>query len=294
MLRKRMLTTVAIQRTLAKARTKFDLKIRHRDRLHPAKLAKYVAERAASNAVAPWAGSDTTIAIVIPCYGHARFVPRALESIAHQTVQPNQIIAIDDHSPDSTYQVLQDSALSLGLDATKVTTGRNPANLGQCATLNRAIGHAKTDLIMILNDDDYLMHDAVERAIEVFRAFPHIALLGTQAVYVYGEGYLDNHKKRVADALITGQLEIGVRYPADVLKYRTARDLDMCHSGSTFRKQAWAAVGGYWPRKGDRLVLFSDRDFQLRVNALFPVAIVRNAAFAFWRIDSSVDEGLFT
>ena len=289
-----MLTAVSFGRALARARTRFDLKIRHRDRVHPAKLAKFIAERAASTAVTPWAGSGTTIAIVIPCYGHARFLPRALESIAHQTVLPDQVIAIDDHSPDSTYQVLQDSVLSLGLDATNVTIARNPANHGQCATLNQAIGHAKTDLIMIHNDDDYLMHDAVERATEMFRALPHIALLGTQAVYVYGELYLDNHKKRVADALITDQLEIDVRYPADVLKYRTARDLDMCHSGSTFRKEAWAAVGRYWPRRRDRLVLFSDRDFQLRVNALFPVAIVRNAAFAFWRIDSSVDTGLFS
>lgn len=38
----------------------------------------------------------------------------------------------------------------------------NTSNLSQATSLNRGIALADTELVMILNDGDYLMHDCVE------------------------------------------------------------------------------------------------------------------------------------
>jgi hypothetical protein len=65
----------------------------------------------------------------------------------------------------------------------------------------------------------------------------------------------------------------------------------MTHSGSCFLKSAWAVVGGYRPDKSERIVPYSDRDFQLRVNAVWPVAVAYETPFSFWRNDSSLDSG---
>jgi hypothetical protein len=80
--------------------------------------------------------------------------------------------------------------------------------------------------------------------------------------------------------------------PSDVVDYRSANDLNMTHSGCTFLKTAWERVGGYLTDKAARVVPFSDRDFQIRMNALYTVAVSYEVPFAFWRTDSSVDRGL--
>jgi hypothetical protein len=66
----------------------------------------------------------------------------------------------------------------------------------------------------------------------------------------------------------------------------------MTHSGSCFFKVAWTAVGGYQVDKTQRVVPFSDRDFQMRVNAVWPVAVAYETPLALWREGSSVDAGL--
>ena len=66
----------------------------------------------------------------------------------------------------------------------------------------------------------------------------------------------------------------------------------MTHTGSCFFKIAWEAVGGYRVDKEKRAVPFSDRDFQLRVNAVWPVAVAYETPLTLWRKDSSVDAGI--
>ena len=86
-------------------------------------------------------------------------------------------------------------------------------------------------------------------------------------------------------------LELDIRQPADSFAYERYNDLNMTHSASCFRRDAWKAVGGYYSDARRRIVPFSDRDFQLRVNALFPVGVSPTVAFSFWRTYSSVDAG---
>jgi hypothetical protein len=87
-------------------------------------------------------------------------------------------------------------------------------------------------------------------------------------------------------------IEIDLRTPNQVKGYRGYNDINMTHSGSSFYKSAWKVIGGYYSDKSKRLVHFSDRDFQLRMNALFPVALSNITPLSCWRNDSSVDQGV--
>ena len=87
-------------------------------------------------------------------------------------------------------------------------------------------------------------------------------------------------------------LPLTIQQPEDVRGYRKYNDLNMTHSGSCFFKVVWAAVGGYGVDKAGRVVPFSDRDFQLRVNALWPVAVAYETPLTLWREGSSVDVGI--
>jgi glycosyltransferase involved in cell wall biosynthesis len=239
-------------------------------------------------------GGPHRFTVVLTCYDHARYLPSAFASIEAQTVPPSEIIVIDDRSTDDSWQVIQDLTGASGLPSEALHAMRNDRNLGQCATINAAVARATSDAIVVLNDDDYLMHDALALIERVLAAHPTAALVGARAVAVGSQAYLDNLKKSVAELVLSGDVTVRMSDPSQARAYTSARQLDMCHSGSTFLKEAWQAVGGYYPEKGRRVVLFADRDFQLRVNCLYPVALVEDAPFAFWRVGSSVDRGLFT
>jgi glycosyltransferase involved in cell wall biosynthesis len=231
-----------------------------------------------------------SIAVVVPCYNHAAYLPRAFESVVAQTRQPDEAIFVDDASPDDTTQVLRGllaAHASVPMGSYRLLV--NDRNIGQAATLNRAIAAASTDLIMVLNDDDYLMHDAVESMLDLFARHQEVALIGAMAIHFAGDDELAAAPKLSTAHGMPGS-PLTIHLPDDVHRYRRYTDLNMTHSGSCFRKVAWAAVGGY-RQKPERCVPHSDRDFQLLVNCLWPVAVAYETPYSFWRSDSSVDSG---
>ena len=159
------------------------------------------------------------------------------------------------------------------------------------ATLNKGIEHANANLIMILNDDDYLMHDCVEVAYSLLAKYHEAVLLGGHALH-FSENTLRGIPKLITSISPIDQIEIDLQTPNDSRKYREYNDISMTHSGSTFYKFAWKAAGGYYSDKTKRLSPFSDRDFQLRINALFSIILSNKTPLSCWRNDSSVDGGL--
>jgi GT2 family glycosyltransferase len=235
---------------------------------------------------------NPSLAIVVPCYGHASFLKEMFESILKQTKQANQAIFVVDNSPDSSFEILRDLIESNRLRSqTEFVLLQNELNLGQAASLNKGIDHSKADVIMILNDDDYLMHDSIEVCLKILKKNPEAALLGGHSLH-FGGNDLQNIPKLIESICATDNIEIDIRAPSDVSEYRKYNDINMTHSGSCFYKSAWKIIGGYYPDKSKRLVHFSDRDFQLRMNTLFTVALSNITPLSCWRNDSSVDQGV--
>ena len=233
-----------------------------------------------------------SLAIVIPCYGHAPFLQEMFESIRQQTIAPDQVIFVVDNSPDDSLQILQ-GLISKYQSTTEseLVLLQNEANLGQAASLNKGIEYSNAEIIMILNDDDYLMHDSVEVTLKLLKKYPEAALLGGHSLH-FGADELRHTPKLIKSICPTEEIEIDLRQPIQTLSYRKYNDINMTHSGSSFYKAAWKSIGGYYPDKSKRLVHFSDRDFQLRMNALFPVALSNTTPLSCWRNDSSVDQGV--
>jgi glycosyltransferase involved in cell wall biosynthesis len=230
-----------------------------------------------------------SLAVVVPCFNHEAYLPQMFESIVDQTRPPDEVIVIVDGSPDDSVAVIQRLFAAHPLrDGGCYSMLVNDRNLGQAAGLNRAISAASSDLVMVLNDDDYLMHDAVESMLALFGRYRDVALIGAHSIHFEGAGALAAAQK-LSTAYAEPGLPLVVHRPEDVAGYRSYIDLNMTHSGSTFLKVAWEVVGGYQVDKKRRLVPFSDRDFQLRVNAVWPVGVSNETPFSFWRTDSSVD-----
>lgn len=114
------------------------------------------------------------LAVVIPSYNHAHYIPLALESVLAQTRRPDRIIVIDDGSKDESVAVLE-SFKSRGVEVMA------RENLGAHQTINQAIGMAAEDceFISILNSDDHYHVERFARCLPLLEASPDKSVICT-------------------------------------------------------------------------------------------------------------------
>ena len=135
----------------------------------------------------------------------------------------------------------------------------------------------------MLNDDDYLMHDVLESIITILSNNPEIFLFGAHSIHFSGSELLSrlDEKDNLIRTKYPDYLKIPLlkHFPVDIGNIVHSNDSNMTHSGSAFLKIAWLKVGGYYSNKHERVTIYTDRDFQMRVASLFPVAASLISAF---------------
>jgi glycosyltransferase involved in cell wall biosynthesis len=214
--------------------------------------------------------------ILIPCFNHGQFLETALTTIAHSRIP---ITIINDASTDDTPQRLEDLA---GRYTFKAIT--NPANLLQSGSLNRAIEFSSNNLFIILNADDALLPFTINLILRLFHDLPEIRLFGGSSIWFDDDTVLRLNRYFPTELDYVPKLNLFT--PEQVLNFQKSSDLLMTMSGSAVLRSAWQAVDGFKPLR-DRIFRIDDRDFQLRVAALFPVVTV-NEPVAYWRKNSSI------
>ena len=76
--------------------------------------------------------ASATISVIIPLYNKEREIGDTLRSVLAQTLQPTEIVVVDDGSTDGS----ADAVRAIALPLVKLVT---QANAGVCAARNRAI-----------------------------------------------------------------------------------------------------------------------------------------------------------
>jgi glycosyltransferase involved in cell wall biosynthesis len=121
-------------------------------------------------------GPAPTIGVVIPAWNAARFLRDAVESVFAQTVQPTDLVIVDDGSTDDTGEV----AASLA-DTFKGVRLIGQRNLGAGAARDAGIREVRGELVALLDADDRWLPNKLERQIaflarhrEVMAVFAHV------------------------------------------------------------------------------------------------------------------------
>jgi len=220
--------------------------------------------------------------IIIPCYNRAIYLEDAFLSIVDQTwaKYPLFVTFVDNASTDATPTLTQ-KLESAAPPHIKTKILRNAKNIYQWGALNRAIRESLNDLIVVLNDDDILVPDALEKIFTALERYPELAMVGGSSIWF---------SARNAPSTSSGlppttshHIPSGKHY-----SYRELNDFEHDSIVLLVFPLRLGAVGGYRPR-GKRIHEASceDRDFQMRVNALFPVGVYTDYSLAFYRTDSS-------
>lgn len=179
-----------------------------------------------------------TVAVVIPCWNYAKYLKECVDSVVNQTYKANEIIIVDDGSPDNTTEVAQNLITKYPDSNIKYLAKQNG---GLSSARNAGISISKSKYIQCLDADDKLVPGAIEEHIKLMEDDMTIAQC---ALMEFGE-------RHVVMIPIKTNLE-------RVMQSNTI------YCNAMFSKKAWSMVGGYDESEVMRLG-YEDWEFWIRL-----------------------------
>jgi glycosyltransferase involved in cell wall biosynthesis len=134
-------------------------------------------------------GLRIVISVVIPTYGRASLVSRAIYSTLDQTLAPDEVILVDDGS----LQPLERTGLP---DDNRVRLVRLATNSGPAIARNAGVAGAKGEWIAFLDSDDFWYRDKLARQLAV------AAAIGDKAKVVVITGWSNFRNGRISSAIL--------------------------------------------------------------------------------------------
>jgi len=196
------------------------------------------------------------ISVVIPLYNKAPHITRAMDSVLAQTVQPKEIIVVDDGSTDGSGEVVKNY-----IDPRIILVPQE--NQGEGAARNRGIVEAKEDLIAFLDADDAWKPKFLEMICHLRENYPNAGAYGTAYEIITPAGIKMIPKFNfLLDGLKEGVIENYIRKILDNM-------IDPIHPSSVAIPTSTFLKVGYFP-VGEQLGV--DTDTWLRIALKYPIA----------------------
>jgi len=180
------------------------------------------------------------VSICVPTYNRKDYLRETLDSIFAQTYKDYEVVVVDDGSTDGTEEMLKQESYPIRYYWQK--------NCGDAAARNKMVKLAQGEFITFIDSDDLLMHDAVERMINVMEA-------EGGEVMVYGPYLRIDQNGHVYGKLKSKQ------YSGYITKY-LFRNIFVHSCGSMFPKKVLEMANGF----DTSLRICSDYDLWLRLS----------------------------
>ena len=165
------------------------------------------------------------VSVVVPLYNYADYVTEALESVCAQTLEPLDLIVVDDRSTDNSLRVARIWAEQQAQAGrfNRIVVMRNCDNYGLARTRNVAFDAAETEYVVPLDADNRLLPEFCAKSLKVLR--------GSHAAFAYSKIQCFGDHDHV----------IGTE-PFSPMQFAQANYVDAM---ALVAKWAWATVGGY-------------------------------------------------
>lgn len=193
--------------------------------------------------------------ILVPVHDGWHLTLACLEAIrAAPTQVSHEIIVLDDHSTDGTYEHLRLR------DDIKLL--RNPRNLGYLRSCNEGARHAAGRFLVLLNNDTLVEPGWLDELVGTFDSVPEAGLVGAKLVYPDG-------RLQEAGGILWHDgsgWNYGRGDDPDRPDYCYRRDVDYCSAACIALPTAlWRSLGGFDERYAP--AYYEDSDLAMRVRA---------------------------
>ena len=188
------------------------------------------------------------ISVVIPTFNRISLVARAIDSVLKQSLNPYEIIVVDDGSDDGTSEMINNKYKSIKLIQQQ--------NNGVSAARNNGIKHAKGDWIALLDSDDEWTEKKLENQVDRLIKAPEYDFCHTNEIWIRNGVRVNQRKKHE-------------KYGG----YIFDKCLDICRispSSVLFRKNILDHVGWF----DNQLPVCEDYDLWLRITSEYRILFI--------------------
>jgi len=208
------------------------------------------------------------ISVILPVYNGAETIRRAVDSILAQTYQDFEFIIINDGSTDATPQILKsynDARIQI----------LPQENRGLVRSLNRGILASQGKYLARMDADDVALPERFEKQLNFLETHPTVAVLGTAARVIYGDG-TENIRRRPLNT--------------EAIRKNIIRICPFSHSSVMIRRAVLDKVGLYDTNKcGSKRLLVEDYDLWVRILAAgYDLANLAEPLMLYYREPNSI------
>jgi len=123
--------------------------------------------------ISNYKGQAPLISVLMPFYKGGKFIEYALNSILNQTFQDFEIVLVDNNATPESKEVVSRFS-RLYPDKIKLFYEKNP---GACYARNTGIIHCTGKYIALLDDDDYMYSDRLEKQLKIMEENKDLAMV---------------------------------------------------------------------------------------------------------------------
>ena len=206
-----------------------------------------------------------TLTVVLPNRNHAALLPRALDALARQQRQADEILVINDASTDASAQVI----LGFRERLPQIRLLENPERLGAVGSLNRGLREATGDVVYFGAADDATDPGLFAALMAALEAHSEAALACAEARVITDSGEFKGYRP-ISLPSTTG----GYFSPADTSRLLGRMDHWILSVVAAYRRAPLMAAGGFDEALGAFCDSFLARQLALRHGFVFIPAVL--------------------
>ena len=123
------------------------------------------------------------VSVIITTYHNEVYLPRAIESVRHQTYAPIELIVVDDNPPGTPERAKTEAVMAAYPDVIYL---KHPENRNGAAARNTGIRAATGEYIAFLDNDDFYFSDHIESCIQALQDHPDCTAVVCGVVKICG------------------------------------------------------------------------------------------------------------
>ena len=221
------------------------------------------------------------VSVVIPCYRGGELLGEGIDSVLAQTCQNFEIVLVDNNA-DLTTKAVMERYRSLAPNRIRIVS---EPEQGVCSARNRGILESRGEFVALLDDDDLMKPERLERQLSTARKNPKASMV------ICGADYIDGQTRQILESNVLGMqghwkaMENFFRelLRAHLPGRETASFLMTIPSTMFFRRDMAISAGMFDPRFNPNFG--EDLEFSLRMFLRGDFCLVKDS-LAFYRTDA--------
>ena len=188
------------------------------------------------------------ISVIIPTFNRKKILGRAIQSVINQSLQPFEVIIIDDGSNDGTKDWVKESFQDIRYIYQK--------NQGVSSARNKGIKYACGDWVAFLDSDDEWLPNKLYEQVKAIGSNPEIKFFHTNEIWI-------------RNGVRVNQMRKHKKYGGYIFE----KCLDICKvspSSVLIKKEIFDDVGAF----DNSLRVCEDYDLWLRITSKYPVVFL--------------------